>query len=67
MKKNVLGLMAAMLVTLSIFSCETDTVEKANISVALKVVGQSISDTILPKKDASGNAIPLKGTIKQIQ
>jgi len=63
MKKNVLGLMAAMLVTLSIFSCQTDTVEKANISVALKVIGQSISDTILPKKDASGNAIPLKGTM----
>jgi hypothetical protein len=44
------------------FSCKKSD-EKTNISRPLLVLGQPISDTILPVKDASGNAIPLKGTM----
>lgn len=53
------GLLLAL--TLAVFSCKkSDTV---NISAPLVVHGQEISDTILPVKDANGNAIPLKGTM----
>lgn len=45
------------------YSCKKGGSEVAVISQPLFVVGQSITDTILPKKDASGNAIPLKGTM----
>ncbi len=44
-----------------IYSCtKTDDIR---ISEPIRIVGQQISDTILPQKDASGNAIPLKGTM----
>ncbi|PTS99520.1 hypothetical protein DBR11_12180 [Pedobacter sp. HMWF019] len=53
----------AVLVSLTVFSCKKSGTETVNISTPLLVVGQSISDTILPKKDASGHSIPLKGTM----
>lgn len=48
-------------ISVAMFSCKKN--ENTNISKPLTVVGEPISDTVLPKKDASGNAIPLKGTM----
>ncbi|PTQ98177.1 hypothetical protein C8P68_103337 [Mucilaginibacter yixingensis] len=44
-------------------SCKKSSEENVDISKPLTVVGKAISDTILPQKDANGNAIPLKGTM----
>lgn len=63
MKMNYLKACMAVMVSLTIFSCKKNSTEKVDISKPLLVVGQSISDTILPKMDASGHAIPLKGTM----
>ena len=54
------GLVA--LVAMSVISCKKGD-EHVDISKPLVIVGQTISDTILPKKDANNNAIPLKGTM----
>ncbi|NLR81472.1 hypothetical protein [Chitinophaga eiseniae] len=54
------GLIA--LTALSIISCKKSS-EHVEISKPLVIVGQTISDTTLPKLDANGNAIPLKGTM----
>ncbi|MBS0031218.1 hypothetical protein ACTJJ0_29925 [Chitinophaga sp. 22321] len=54
------GLVA--LVAMSVISCKKGD-EHVDISKPLVIVGQTISDTILPKKDGSGNPIPLKGTM----
>jgi hypothetical protein len=65
MLRNYLKFCFAVLIALSIFSCtKNSSDETVIISVPLTVVGQSINDTILPQKDAAGNAIPLKGTMK---
>ena len=61
---NYFKISFAIALLLSFFACnKNSSVENVVISVPLTVVGQSISDTILPKKDASGNSIPLKGTM----
>ncbi len=65
MLKNFLSICFVALFALSFFSCtKNSSDENVIISVPLTVVGQAINDTILPQKDASGNAIPLKGTMK---
>ncbi len=61
MKKNYFILAIIAMFSVAMFSCKKN--ENTQISAPLKVVGQSIADTILPKKDAQGNAIPLKGTM----
>ena len=61
MRKNYFGLLA-IIMSLSLFSCKKNS-ENTVISEPLKIIGQSIADTILPKKDAQNNAIPLKGTM----
>ncbi|WEK19425.1 MAG: hypothetical protein P0Y49_21865 [Candidatus Pedobacter colombiensis] len=63
MKKFTLLSCLLLVVTAAFYSCKKGSTEKIEISKPLFVVGQSISDTILPKKDGSGNAIPLKGTM----
>ncbi|MEI6277442.1 MAG: hypothetical protein WCP08_15695, partial [Prolixibacteraceae bacterium] len=64
MSKNYFKFCIVALMAISFFACNKNgSDENVIISVPLTVVGQSISDTILPKKDASGNAIPLKGTM----
>jgi hypothetical protein len=63
MKRSYLKIGLAALLAITIFSCKKGGGEVVDISKPLTVVGQSINDTILPKKDASGNAIPLKGTM----
>lgn len=63
MKMNYLKICSALLLSATFFACKKSGGEKVEISKPLLVVGQSISDTILPKKDASGHAIPLKGTM----
>ena len=61
---NYLKISFAIVLMLSFFGCKKNSSEEnVIISVPLTVVGQSISDTILPKKDATGNSIPLKGTM----
>ena len=57
-KLCVLGLAAMITWT----SCSKSG-EKTEISKPLVVVGQTISDTVLPQKDAQGNPLPLKGTM----
>ena len=61
MKKNYFLIAIITLMSLTIFSCKKN--EDAQISEPLKIIGQSIADTILPKLDANNNAIPLKGTM----
>ena len=64
MVKNYFKFCLFALLTISLFACNKNgSNENVVISVPLTVVGQSISDTILPKKDAAGNTIPLKGTM----
>ena len=64
MVKNYFKFCVVALLTISLFACnKIGSIENVVISVPLTVVGQSISDTILPKKDAAGNTIPLKGTM----
>lgn len=50
------------LISVAMFSCKKNG-EKVNISKPLTVIGEPISDTVLPKLDANGHAIPLKGTM----
>lgn len=61
MKKSYLFLAIISMMSVAIFSCKKS--EKTQISDPLTVVGQSISDTILPQHDSQGNPIPLKGTM----
>jgi hypothetical protein len=61
MKKNYFTLVVIAMMSVAMFSCKKN--ENTQISEPLKVVGQAISDTILPKKDANNNPIPLKGTM----
>ncbi|MDI3321202.1 hypothetical protein [Pinibacter soli] len=62
MKKHHFRIGLIAMIPVVMFSCKKDG-ENTNISKPLTIIGQSISDTILPKKDASGNSIPLKGTM----
>lgn len=61
MKKNYFTYTVIVLMSVAMFSCKKK--ESIQISEPLKMVGQAISDTLLPRKDAQGNAIPLKGTM----
>ncbi|WP_162923541.1 hypothetical protein [Arachidicoccus soli] len=61
MKKVSLKMGALLLIATSLFSCSKN--ESSNISKPLTVIGQAISDTILPQMDGNGNPIPLKGTM----
>ncbi|MFY0254131.1 hypothetical protein ACDQ55_09280 [Chitinophaga sp. 30R24] len=63
MKKILFKSGLVALVAMSVISSCKKSDEHVAISKPLLIVGQSISDTILPKKDAAGNAIPLKGTM----
>lgn len=62
MKKHHFRIGLIAMIPVVMFSCKKDG-ENTNISKPLTIIGQSISDTILPMKDASGNSIPLKGTM----
>lgn len=62
MKKILFKSGLVALTAISVISCKKGS-ENVEISKPLLIVGQSISDTILPKLDGSGNAIPLKGTM----
>lgn len=62
MKKQHLRIGLIAMIPVVMFSCKKDN-EKTEISKPLTIIGQTISDTILPKKDASGHSIPLKGTM----
>ncbi len=46
---------------LSAYACKKS--DSPKVSEPLRVVGQQIADTVLPKKDGAGNSIPLKGTM----
>ncbi|MEO6523545.1 MAG: hypothetical protein ABIN91_17820 [Mucilaginibacter sp.] len=64
MKKHLFKMGFAAVMALTIFSCKkSGSGETAIISKPLFVVGQSITTTTLPQKDAQGNSIPLKGTM----
>ncbi|MGY4384169.1 hypothetical protein ACVWYN_001195 [Pedobacter sp. UYP24] len=63
MKKSTFLTCLIMGATAAFYSCKKSGTETVEISKPLFVVGSSIADTILPKKDVSGNSIPLKGTM----
>jgi hypothetical protein len=64
MKQHFFKIGLAVLTACTIFSCKKGgSNETVNISVPLRVVGQAITTTTLPQKDALGNPIPLKGTM----
>lgn len=62
MKKSFVRISFLAVATAVLFACNKSN-DGANISKPLTVVGQAISSDTLPLKDASGNAIPLKGTM----
>jgi hypothetical protein len=63
MKKSFVRISFVMFASVALFSCSKSGDDGANISKPLTVIGQAISSDSLPLKDASGNAIPLKGTM----
>ena len=65
MKKNLLRFSFLMLTATTLFSCSKSNGgdDGAVISKPLPVIGQEISSTTLPEKDAAGNALALKGTM----
>lgn len=63
MKKCYFKNLLLAFTAVAVFACKKNNNENVEISKPLQVVGQAIADTILPKKDVSGNAIPLKGTM----
>lgn len=56
-----MSLIAAVAIA-GLISCKKSS-DQTTISEPLKIIGQEITDTILPQKDASGNPIPIKGTM----
>ncbi len=52
-----------MLTAAALFSCSKSKDDGAKISKPLTVIGAEIKSTTLPEKDASGHAVPLKGTM----
>ncbi len=63
MRNNYFKICLLALLAITVYSCKKGGGESVEISKPLLIVGQSINDTILPKKDANGHAIPLKGTM----
>jgi len=63
MKNNLIRLGVLMVASMATMACSKSNDDGAVISKPLTVIGKEISSTTLPEKDASGNAIPLKGTM----
>ncbi|PSK90419.1 hypothetical protein [Taibaiella chishuiensis] len=62
-RKLVTTSLAVIAACTAFVSCKKTNNDQTVISEPLQTIGQEITDTILPKKDASGNAIPIKGTM----
>ncbi|MBB2148076.1 hypothetical protein [Pedobacter gandavensis] len=64
MKKSLSKIAFLAVMSIALAACKKNgDNEKTVISAPLRVVGQPITGTTLPLKDAQGNAIPLKGTM----